>query len=61
MVMAQDTTPAPRRPRRKKGPGQEEVVLNPPAAAVVKSANVNLRGRASFKGKPWAICKRATR
>jgi len=64
MVMAQDTAPAPAAgaatpapetapatPARKSSSVKKRVVLNPPAAAVVKSANVNLRGQASFTGE----------
>jgi len=62
-VMAQETSPqpstgatapapetAPAKPARKAS-GKKTTVLNPPAAAVVKSSNVNLRGQASFKGE----------
>jgi hypothetical protein len=51
MVMAQDTTPAPAAPPKKAASVKNRVVLNPPAAAVVKTPNVNLRGKASFNGE----------
>jgi uncharacterized protein YgiM (DUF1202 family) len=53
MVMAQDTPPAPgpAAPAKKRSSGIKRVVLDPPAAAVVKSANVNLRGKAAFTGE----------
>jgi uncharacterized protein YgiM (DUF1202 family) len=56
MVMAQDTAPAPAAGANapvpgRKAPAMKRVVLNPPAAAVVKSGNVNLRGKAAFTGE----------
>jgi uncharacterized protein YgiM (DUF1202 family) len=49
VVMAQEAAPAT--PAKAGKGGLVKVVLNPPATAVVKSANVNLRGLASFKGE----------
>jgi uncharacterized protein YgiM (DUF1202 family) len=64
LVMAQDTTPAPAAgttppapetapaaPAKKPSSVKKRVVLDPPAAAVVKSGNVNLRGQPSFTGE----------
>jgi uncharacterized protein YgiM (DUF1202 family) len=64
MLLAQDTAPAlaagapapapetaPAAPRKKASPVKKKVVLEPPAAATVKTGNVNVRGRASFTGE----------
>ncbi len=66
MVMAQQTPPAPpvgaaapapahetapAAPKKKASPARKRVVLDAPATAVVKSANVNVRGQASFVGE----------
>src|SRR5580698_10030886 len=50
-VMAQDAPPASTAPAKKASSGMKRVVLDPPAAAIVKSANVNLRGKAAFTGE----------
>ena len=50
-VMAQDAPPASAAPAKKGSSGMKRVVLDPPAAAIVKSANVNLRGKAAFTGE----------
>jgi uncharacterized protein YgiM (DUF1202 family) len=69
MVMAQDTAPAPPTPKRKASSVKKRVVLDAPAPAVVKSANVNVRGQASFigetlghlqKGDPVTVLERIT-
>jgi uncharacterized protein YgiM (DUF1202 family) len=62
LVMAQNTTPAqtagapapetaPAAPSKKASSARKRVVLDPPAPAVVKGENVNLRGRASLTGE----------
>jgi SH3-like domain-containing protein len=64
MLLAQDTAPAPATgapapapetapaaPKKKASSVKKRVVLDPPAPATVKSAGVNVRGRASFKGE----------
>jgi hypothetical protein len=64
MVLAQDNTAtpatgapapapqaAPAAPRKKASPIRKKVVLEPPAAAMVKIGNVNVRGRPSFAGE----------
>ena len=58
MVLAQDAAPAqaslettPAAPTKKASPVKKKVVLDPPMTATVKSANVNVRGRASFTGE----------
>jgi uncharacterized protein YgiM (DUF1202 family) len=55
MVLAQDTAPtteaAPAVPTRRASPIRKKIVLEPPVAATVKTANVNVRGRASFAGE----------
>jgi hypothetical protein len=51
MLLAQDTAPAPAAPKTKTSHVKKTIVLDPPAAATVKSADVNVRGRASFTGE----------
>jgi hypothetical protein len=56
IVLAQDSAPAsvetaPAAPKKRASPIKKKVVLDPPAAATVKTANVNVRGRASFTGE----------
>jgi hypothetical protein len=62
LVMAQDTVPAPASgtpapetaaatPAKKASSIKKRVVLDPPAAAMVKSADVNLRGKPAFAGE----------
>ncbi|HEV7927376.1 MAG TPA: SH3 domain-containing protein [Verrucomicrobiae bacterium] len=62
MLLAQETTPvpaagapasetAPATPAKKASRVKKKVVLDPPAPASVKTANVNVRGRASFGGE----------
>ncbi|HEY3861127.1 MAG TPA: SH3 domain-containing protein [Verrucomicrobiae bacterium] len=52
---AQDTSAtletAPAAPTRKAPGVKKKVVLDPPVPAIVKNANVNVRGRASFTGE----------
>jgi hypothetical protein len=55
MVLAQETAPAPGTaaapPKAKASHVKKRVVLDPPVPATVKSADVNVRGRASFTGE----------
>jgi uncharacterized protein YgiM (DUF1202 family) len=64
MVLAQEPAPtpaagagapaaetAPAAPTKKASAVKSKVVLDPPATATVKSANVNVRGQASFNGE----------
>ena len=64
MLLAQDSSPtpapgapapapesAPAAPKKKASRVRKKVLLNPPAAATVKSDNVNVRGHASFSGE----------
>ena len=51
MVMAQDAAPTPAAPTKKSSSVKKKVVLDPPVAATVKSAHVNVRGQASFAGE----------
>jgi len=62
MLLAQNTTPAPgapasasetapAAPKKRGSTVKKRVVLDPPAPATVKTAEVNVRGRASFKGE----------
>jgi uncharacterized protein YgiM (DUF1202 family) len=64
MLLAQNTTPAPATgapasaaqtapaaPKKKGSTVKKKVVLDPPGTATVKTAEVNVRGRASFKGE----------
>jgi len=60
MLLAQETAPAPAlgapppapaSPVKKASRVKKKVVLDPPAPASVKTANLNVRGRASFTGE----------
>jgi uncharacterized protein YgiM (DUF1202 family) len=53
MLLAQDPAPesAPAAPTKRSSSVKRKVVLDPPAAATVKTGHVNVRGRASFAGE----------
>jgi len=51
MVMAQEPATTPAAPTKKASSIKKKIVLEPPVAATVKSAHVNVRGKASFAGE----------